>query len=170
MGPTFSDTPRDIYLKVMEIIEDNPTFSYFKTKQPGFYPRDSILTSPTLYPWIFVEFGSITEEDVIRKPRVWSYEFVFNIVALTFADKFHPEDLVFSTGLNVNPGIGDIALDIRRVFGGYKGKAAFGIDSVQDWKFIRTGTPTILKLQQLLTHEFIRGIQCDMAFQIIDRL
>ena len=170
MGATFSDTPGTIYNAIVEIIEDNSTFDYFKTKQRGFYPREANLTSPNMYPWVFVEFGSITEEEVIRMPRVWSYEFVLSVVGMTFADRGRPEDLVFSTGENVNPGIGDMALDFRRVFGGYKGKAAFGISSIQEWRIIRTGTPSIPMIQALMMHEYIRGIQCDLSFKIIDRL
>lgn len=165
---TFSDTLKSVYDKVNSILNTDADLLTFNTIQPGFFPAGDNLTNPKWYPWVFAEFGGIGMTDVFRSPRNWDYELNVYVIALTFADRGHPEDMVFSSGVNENPGIGDIALNLRKVFWKYKPNR-FDVVGVNDWNITRTGVPTFPIIQPLLMHEYIRGIQLDLAFQIVDR-
>lgn len=164
----FAGTPKQIYEKVFEVLSTDASLSYFETCQKGFYPRSENLVNPTLYPWVFIEFGGYGGISSYRVPRVWEYEFTIPMVAMTIADKGDPTSLVFNDGTNEKKGIGDIIADIGAVFWQRK-IDQFGIEGVNDWNISRVGTPSVLSVQRLLVNPFVRGVQMDFSFQIIER-
>ena len=161
---------KDIYDQVFDIIDTHASFTgVFETKQRGFYPRDPDNIVPTLFPWIFIEYGGCSAMDVHRAPRQWEHDFTVNVVIMTFADRGHPTDLVFSESENINPGIGDLADTIRNVFW-ENYKQTFGVDGVIDWNITRIGTPSVLSVQRWLMNPYMRGIQLDLTFRTKDTL
>lgn len=166
----FGGIAKNIYTAFFDLLDDDPTFNYFKTKQRGFYPRDPDNIPPTMYPWVFIEYGGIGEIAVIAAPRVWGYEFTLVCVALTFADRGDPTNLVFTDGSSDNKGIGDIAADISNVFWTNMKENHFGVSGVRDWTIGRIGVPSVLSVQRLmLTSPYVRGVQLDFVFDIKER-
>lgn len=167
--PIYQDTPQLIYERMFEILEDSE-FDYFETRQKGFYPRADNLVSPNLYPWAFIEEGGMSDIEVIRFPMVWEYNYTVILIAMTCADRGDPTSLVFNDGTNEKKGIGDIRQDIGGKY--WEHKIDFGVagNSLRDWRITRvSNTPSILNIQRLLVHPFIRGIQFDFVFQINER-
>lgn len=161
----FETIPKLVYNAVYNILVDHATFSYIQTKQRGFIPKSGDILHPSLYPWVFIEFGGFTTIELLRMPTVWEYEFTVHMVAMTVADRGDVESLVYNDGSNVKKGIGDIAADIGTVFWLRKNDQ-LGISGVRDWNIARVGTPSVLSVQRLLASEFVRGIQVDFVFQI----
>ena len=161
---------KPIHTRIHELLLDS-SLSYVKTLQKGFVPRDTNNLVPTLYPWIFTEYGGTTPVEVYRTPLVFTYEFTMNIIAMTFADKGEVQDLVFSAGLNTNVGIGDIIEDLGILFDLHK-VGGFGVNGVIDWKYGRTGTPNVLNVQPFLMmgSPYVRGVQMDLVFQCQERM
>jgi len=159
--------PIEIYNKVFDIFSGSD-FDYFKTRQAGFYPRAEEVLAPHLYPWGFIEFGSITPIEVYRAPAVFRYELTIPIVIMTMADRGDPTSLVVNNGTNENKGILDIVDDIGEKFWQYK-ENHFEIEGINDWIFGRIGYPSVLSVQRLLVHPLIRGMQIDFIFNVIER-
>ncbi|MHC4395614.1 MAG: hypothetical protein ACYS1A_08155 [Planctomycetota bacterium] len=166
--PIYQDITKLIYERMFEILQDS-AFDYFETRQKGFYPRAENLVNPTFYPWAFIEFGGISHIEVIRAPMVWEYHFTIALVAMTCADKGDPTSLVFNDGTNDKKGIGDIIEDVGSKY--WENKNDFGVtgNTLRDWSIARVGPPSILNVQRLLVHPFIRGVQFDFVFQINER-
>lgn len=162
----FGDVAKNIYTEFFSVLENNATFNYFRTVQRGFSPRDPSALNPRLFPWVFIEFGGMTEIEVRAAPRHWKYQFIIQCVALTFADKGDFTDLVFNDGTSDNKGIGDMVSDIMNVFWTTKKVNYFGVTGVRDWTIGRVGTPSVLNVMQLLMNPLVRGQQIDFAFQI----
>jgi hypothetical protein len=161
-----SDICAAIYTKIGEIITTSPDLSYFKTKQMGYRPVGENLTNPTMFPWIFIEYGSTSTPRSVRT-LTWESEFIINIVAMTIADKGNFEDLVYNTTSgNANKGIGTIIYDIKKVLWAYHKGGLLGIPEIQDWNIGETHQPTVLSVQRLLFSEYVRGMQLDINFRI----
>lgn len=165
----FDAIPKPIYDRLFAILEaaaaGSGTLSYFKTMQRAFFPRAENLLAPTLYPWLFIEFGGISGIDLHRFPANWKYEFTIAVVYMTFADRGDVTDLVFSADGNTNKGVGDITADLGSVLWGGN-KADFGVEGIIDWTIGRVGYPSVLNIQRLLLSEYIRGLQMDLVFKI----
>lgn len=162
----FGDVAKNIYTEFFSVLNDDSTFDYIITKQRGFYKRDAATLTPTLFPWVFIEFGGMTEIRCIAAPRKWEYQFMLQCVVMTFADKGDPTDLVYNGGTSDNKGIGDMVADIMNVFWSTKKVNHFGVAGVRDWTIGRVGVPSVLSVQLLLVHPFVRGEQLDFAFSI----
>jgi len=165
----FGDVEGNIYTEFFTTLENHATFAYFKTKQRGFLPLTDNLFAPSLYPWVFIEYGGEAEIDAYAAPRVWQHQFVIACVAMTFADRGDPTNLVFNDGSSDNKGIGDIAADIKYVFWTTKKENHFAVSGVKDWTIGRIGTPNILGVMAMLTNPFVRGVQLDFVFKIEER-
>lgn len=166
----FETIPKAIYDKIFDIISTNSTFDYVKTKQRGFVPLDENLLNPTLYPWIFTEFGGFTQVECIRMPNVWSYNMTINIVCMTFADMGDIDSLVFNSDSgNINKGVVQMAGDVGDVLWNKYKSGGYGISGIRDWTISRVGTPGIMNIQGLLMSPLIRGIQIDLVIQIEER-
>lgn len=163
----FGDVAKNIYTAFFNLLDSDSTFDYVKTKQKGFYPRDPDNIPPTMYPWIFIEYGGMGEIAAIAAPRVWGYDFTLACVALTFADKGDPTNLVFRDSVNDNKGIGDMVADISDVFWSNMKVNHFGVVGVRDWTIGRVGIPSVLSVQRLmLTNPYVRGVQLDFVFDL----
>lgn len=165
----FGGVAKDIYVEFFSVLENNSTFDYIRTKQRGFYPRDPSALNPKLFPWVFIEFGGMTDIEVRAAPRNWKYQFILQCVALTFADKGDPTDLVYNDGTSDNKGIGDLVTDIMDVYWTTKKVSYFDVSGVRDWTIGRVGVPSVLGVQQMLINPLVRGVQLDFAFEIIER-
>lgn len=162
----FATIPKAIYEFVYGLLSDN-SLSYFKTKQRGFVPVNENLLHPSQYPWIFIEFGALIMPEVYRMPRVFTYEFTINVVAMTLADKAGFEDLVYNVN-NTNKGIGDITADLGTVFWDKKINGT-GIEGVLDLNIKQAVAPTVMLVQPLLINPYIRGVQIDLVFKCQER-
>jgi len=167
----FGTIPKDIYDQMYEVISEDSSLTYLRTKQRGFYPRDENVLSPTLYPWVFMEFGGYTSVEVLRMPRNWKYEFTINVVAMVLADRGRPDELVFASSEDTNrggKGIGDVVADICGALWPYH-ETHFNVSGVVDWNFSRVGTPSVMSVQALLVNPYIRGVQIDVTFLCQER-
>jgi len=160
----FSTIPKQIYDRLFAILSTAPTLNYFKTKQRAYAEVSADLLAPTLYPWFFIDEGSISNLEVHRFPKNWVYQFIVPIVYMSFADKGKTTDLVFSQNLNANKGTGDMTADIGNVLWAHKND--FGVQGVIDWTIGRVGTPDVLTVQRILVNPLVRGRQMDLVFQI----
>lgn len=165
----FGDVEGLAYTEFFNTLENHATFAYFKTKQRGFLPMGADLFAPSLYPWVFIEFGGIGTIEAYAAPRVWQHQFTIACVALSFADRGDPSNLVFNDGSSDNKGIGDIAADIVNVFWTTKKENHFAVSGVKDWTIGRVGTPNILGVAAMLTNPYVRGVQLDFVFKIEQR-
>lgn len=164
------ETPELIYNRLFEIIENDSTFDYCKLKQRGFHPRDPNLLSPTMYPWIFIEYVSQTGIEPYRMPRVWTYEQTIGIVCMSLADRADFDSVVFreTDSKNVNPGVGNMVADVQKVLWTHHEDFGIAGDTLLKWNISRIGTPSVLQVQMLLMSEFVRGLQIDLVYQIVE--
>ena len=162
-----------IYNRLYEILEDasETDLSYCKLLQRGFHPTAENLLAPTMYPWVFIEYVSQSNITIQRMPTVWQYELTIGIVALTLADRSDFDSIVYKEdgSKNTNPGIGDMVEDIQSVLWAHHND--FGVPGgvVQNWTISRIGMPSVLHVQALMMSEFVRGLQIDVTFQIVER-
>lgn len=167
--------PRLIYnrideiLDVFKVIGGTPPYNYFKTKQRGFEPINENLLHPSQYPWMFLEFGNMTEPTYPITNNM-QYYCTLNLVAMTLADKGKIGDLVVNDSFNVNKGILDILEDIGAVLGQHK-IGGLGIEGVIDWQYgsIRPIATMMFMTPQNLS-PYIRIIQIDLNFQCRERI
>lgn len=172
----FDVIPKQLYEAVYAELNGSNDLTYFSQIQRGFFPKSADIIHPSLYPWLFIEFGGYSTPEIVRMPRVWGYVYTIYVVMLTLADKGDPTNLVFNDGSADNPGIGDIAGDVCAVLW-KRHNDAFGLkvlpsqqdDGVLDWGFGTTGPPGVFGVQSLLVNPFVRGIQTNLLFQVIER-
>ncbi len=164
----FQTIPKAVYDKMFAILSTDSSLDYIATKQRGFNPKEPDTLVPNLFPWVFIEFGGYSPVEVYAMPKKWDYEFTIAVVAMVLADKGRPEDLVFRSGdYDQGRGIGDVVADIGNVLWGYKDNM-FDVVGVLDWTITRVGTPSILAIQQLLMNPYVRGVQMDVSFQLLE--
>jgi len=167
----FGTAPKAIYRKAYEILSTDATLSYMKLRESGYRPRENI--TPDLFPWAFVDLGDWSGVDPYRFGMVFDYELTIPVIALTYADKGRPEEMLFQADenpVNENKGIGDIMVDLGLVFWGYKVNR-FGLAvGIIDWTITRIGVPTNLGLQALLLNPHVLGKQMDLTFHIKETL
>ena len=166
----FQTAPKAIYDQMFSILDTDSNLDYIVTKQRGFYPRDPDSISPHLYPWAFIEFGGYSTVEPYRSPTRWVYDFTIALVVMAYADKGNIDDMVFRDDDSKQAkGIGDIVADLGNVYWGYK-ESRFGLQGqgIQDWDIARVGTPSVLSVQRLLMSPYIRGVQMDFVFEIME--
>ena len=161
------DVCKNIYEAVWYVLDNAIALNYFKIKQRSLNRRGVEITSPTMYPWLFLGVPTETPVEILRMPRNWTQEIRIPIVYMTFADRMEMSDLIYSTAINQNKGIGDIKRDIQQVLWQYK-TGGFGVQGVRDWIFGRSGTPDVLYIQDLLMSGLVMGGQTDIVFQTSD--
>jgi len=172
----------DIYEQMFTILNDPLKFSYWKTKQRGFHIREETVLTSNMFPWAFIEWGSVSSVNWFQSPNNFKYVATFPLVIMTFADKADQTALVFNkdegntgTSKNKNPGIGDIVQDVGIAYWDDFHNNRFGITQhpgvaeVEDWTISNIGTPTILSIQTILAHPWIRGTQIDFSFTVQER-
>lgn len=164
------EAPGLIYDRLFEIIDTDATFDYCKLKQRGFNPRSENLLSPTMYPWIFIEYVSQSAIEPYRHPRVWTYEQTFGVICMTLADRADFDSVVYreSNSQNVNKGVGDMIADVQKVLWQHHEDFGETGDTLLKWTIGRVGTPSVLQVQRILMSEFVRGLQIDVTFQIVE--
>lgn len=161
-----TDITEQIYNKVADILLNANELSYCNTRQRGFHPKGDNLVSPTLYPWLFIEYGSTTEPRSVRTLR-WEYEYTIPIVVMTMADKGDFDDLIFNTtGKNLNKGVGTMIYDVKKLMWSYHKGGLLGIDEIQDWNIGASHQPNILSVQRVLFSEYVRGLQMELIFRV----
>lgn len=166
----FGETYKLIYNRVWNLVSDDSSLDFFKTKQKAFFPKQEDLLHPSLYPWLFLADGGSGETEAWRAPRHWQNEFSVLIVYLTHAKLFETNNMVFSDDPTVN-GVGDIRILLETLFWGSSKVQDFGIPGgdVNDWTMGKTGDPTALNVQRIAMSEFVQAQQMELIFKVNKR-
>lgn len=171
-----------IYNHLFDILNTDSVFTYFKTKEKGFFAREDAAANSQLYPWGFIEYPRISGVDAVKFPTVFRYIATFPLVVMTYADRGDVDKLIFNdqignpgTEFNVNPGIGDIIQDVGTVYWDSYKVNKLGITtfptgvSVTDWTFSFVGDANVSQVQALTAiHPYIRASQIDFAITVTE--
>jgi len=162
------EKPPEIHAALVEVLNTDSTFDYVKTKGAAIVQRGDDLLAYHMFPWLFFELFPITITAPFRMPQNWNYELTVPLVALTMADRGDMNSLIVNDGTNNLKGIGDIVKDIGTLFWTYQ-HSHFGVSGINKWTFGRVGAPTVMHIQTLLQHPYIRGVQVDFVFDVSER-
>lgn len=162
----------------------------FNTVERSFVLRDVDNLDPNLFPWLFMMWG---RSEPIDAPRTgeFAYNFEIPVIVMTYADDFKQEGLsvnpdaarnasdqlivptVEVADQNENPGVGDLEVDVVRfVWNGYKPQFIPPTVEyvVRDWWIGDTEPPRLAPLQILQISPFIRMMQINFIFTIVEKV
>ena len=160
----------------------------FNTVERSLVLRDVDNLDPKLFPWLFLMWG---RSEPIDAPRTgeFAYNFEIPVIVMTYADDFKQEGLevnpdaarnasdrlivptVEVADQNENPGVGDLEVDVVNfAWDSYKPQFITPTSEyvVRDWWLGDTEPPRFAPLQILQISPFIRMMQINFIFTIVE--
>ena len=171
----------DIYKTIFETLvseSDGGELDYITTFQSRFYPVRREMEYNALYPYVFLSFSGISDEDLHSMPQMYEYTSTISVVILTWNEgdvnvQTDTEDLNQDAGFTdlESKGVLEVVEDVKRViynthkanrFGYSEGEKRIAMSADINWSFGTVESPTVTSLQPLLLSPYIEAKQLNI--------